>query len=218
MNFYHSLLQMIKYPFIRNSILLYAFFIGCFSISAQILNVDRERGQDSLKQRISLAANLGLSLDRQQVYLTQATAGLEIALRSNQKHLLLIKAEGSSLFANDQALEENGFVTLRFRDQDSRTIYPDLFLQYQWNTVFGLKHRWVAGGNGRLKLLDNDNLDLYASIGVFYENEVWDPSISQFTFEDSVDSATRGTAAHPGKGEQLFEIRHSNFKIQILFS
>lgn len=186
MNFYHSKLQMIKYLNSSKSMLLCGLFIGSFSISAQILNVDREKGQDSLSQRISLAANIGLSIDRQQVYLTQGTAGLEVALRSNKKHLLLIKAEGSALFANDQALEENGFATIRFRDQDFRTIYPDLFIQYQWNTVLGLKHRWVAGGNARLKLLDNQNLDLFASIGGFYENEVWDPSISQFTFEDSI--------------------------------
>jgi len=155
------------------------------SLHSQILNVDRENGQDSISKRISIAANVGLSVDRQQVYLTQGTSGFELAIRSNRKHLLLLKTEISALFANQDPLEENGFATIRFRDQDSRTIYPDLYLQYQWNTVLGLKHRWVAGGNCRLKFVDNERFDLFGSIGVFYENEVWDPAISQFTFSDS---------------------------------
>lgn len=151
----------------------------------QILNVDREKGQDSISRRLSIAANVGFSAERQQVFLTQGTAGLEFALRSNRKHLLLLKAEASALFANQDALEQNGFATIRFRDQDSRTVYPDFYVQYQWNTVLGLRHRWVAGGNGRLKLIDNERFDLFGSVGVFFENEVWDPTISQFTFSDS---------------------------------
>lgn len=184
---YDAFLWMIRRKQPLRLVHLYFSFIICFDSSdAQILNVDREKGQDTITQKVSVVGNVGLSMDRQQVYLTQGTAGLEVAFRNKRKHLLLVKAEGSALFADDRPLEENGYATLRFRDQDSRTAYPDLYVQYQWNTVLGLRHRWVAGGNCRVKVYDNEIFDLFGSVGVFYENEIWDPTISQFTFGDSI--------------------------------
>jgi hypothetical protein len=60
-------------------------------------------------------------------------------------------------------------------------------MQYQWNGVWGLQNRGLAGCNARFRFWENKKDDLYAGIGVFYEYEKWNPTLTAFSFaEDSL--------------------------------
>jgi len=65
-------------------------------------------------------------------------------------------------------------------------LFPDSYTQYQWNSVLGVKGRFLVGSNLRYKWLEKKRADLYTSIGVFYEDEIWDPLYSVFEFPDSI--------------------------------
>jgi hypothetical protein len=81
---------------------------------------------------------------------------------------------------------------LRFRDNDTRKIYPDLFAQYQWNGVQGMEHRALGGMNARIRWMEKKKSDLYTSIGVFYESERWNPFLSAYSFsQDSLNIVNR---------------------------
>ena len=42
----------------------------------------------------------------------------------------------------------------------TRRIYPDLFLQYQWNGVL-MQSRALGGANARVKLFEKENIDKF---------------------------------------------------------
>jgi hypothetical protein len=89
-------------------------------------------------------------------------------------------------------LENNGFVQIRYRDNDTRVIAPDFFCQYQWNGIWGMERRALSGINLRFNCMEKRKSDLYLSTGVFYENELWNPFLSSFAYsDDSLKKITR---------------------------
>jgi hypothetical protein len=58
--------------------------------------------------------------------------------------------------------------------------------------VWGLQNRALAGCNARFRFWENKKDDLYAGIGLFYEYEKWNPSVSAFAFaQDSLEVVYR---------------------------
>jgi len=95
-------------------------------------------------------------------------------------------------FNGNAALENNGYFQLRFRDNDTRLVYPDIFIQYQWNGVQGMEYRALVGANARIKWFKKNNADLYSKFGFFYEKEKWNPFLAAYNFsKDSVEIVFR---------------------------
>jgi hypothetical protein len=47
-----------------------------------------------------------------------------------------------------------------------------------------MESRKLAGVNARIKVIEKKKIDLYTSIGSFYENEIWNSNLSPFSFEN----------------------------------
>ena len=160
---------------------------------AQVLNVDRENGQDTVFKRNRFNINLAFSLDKQKRNLLEFNSQIENDFYFKRNSLIWV-----TLFQTDAAtngvsiLENNGYFQMRLRDNDKKRIYPDLFLQYQWNGVWGLENRTLGGCNARFKFWEDKKDDLYAGLGLFYESEKWNPTLSAFSFaQDSLQIVYR---------------------------
>ena len=165
-------------------IILYICIIG----RTQVLNIDRENGDDSIVHQNIFSLNFGFSLDKQKNNLLEGSSQLENDYFFKKKSLVWISlAQTDAAFNGKTILENNGYFQMRLRDNDTRKVYPDYYIQYQWNGVWGLQNRGLVGCNARFRFWEEKKDDLYAGIGLFYEIEKWNPFLSAFAFaQDSL--------------------------------
>lgn len=167
-------------------------FVSCFTINSQVLNIDRENGQDTVKKKFRCSFNFSFSSDKQKKNIVDFSNTSEMDLFLKKDRLFIFLGQSEFTFNGPAVIENNGFFQLRFRDNDTRKIYPDLFAQYQWNGVQGMEHRAIGGMNARIRWMEKKKSDLYTSIGVFYESEKWNPFLSAYSFsQDSISIVNR---------------------------
>ncbi|MEY4603762.1 MAG: hypothetical protein RIT43_1054 [Bacteroidota bacterium] len=149
---------------------------------AQILNIDRENGQDSVPKKVSAAFSFSFIGDKQRRNVIEITNTSELDIHVKKDRIIIFNGLTDLIFNGGTILENNGFFQLRFRDNDKRKFYPDFFTQYQWNGIQGMEYRALAGVNGRFRFLEKRRSDLYVSIGTFYEAEKWNPFLKSYSF------------------------------------
>ena len=154
-------------------------FTHCFG---QILKIDREHGSDSTQKSFYGLIDLSFSADKQRRDILELTQQTELDFFMKASHVLIILAHTDMVFNGPLVLENNGYFQLRYRDNDTKKISPDYFLQYQWNGILGLQNRALAGCNARFKFWDDRTDDLYTSLGLFYEFEQWNPFLENYAF------------------------------------
>lgn len=164
------------------SFFFFVFFILTGNVISQVLNIDREIDSDTLFRRVRANFNFTFSTDKQKKNLIDFSNISEIDYFLKNKYLFVFLTKTELAFSGLTALENNGFFQLRFRDNDSRKISPDLFLQYQWNGVQGMERRSLLGINARMRWMEKRKSDLYTGLGVFYEAEKWNPFLSAYAF------------------------------------
>jgi hypothetical protein len=164
------------------SFVCFVFIIFSGNIISQVLNIDREIDSDTIFRRVRANFNFTFSNDKQKKNLIDFANVSEIDYFLKKKYLFVFLTKTELAFNGLTALENNGFFQLRFRDNDSRKISPDLYVQYQWNGVQGMEHRSLLGINARMRWLEKRKSDLYTGIGVFYEAEKWSPFLSAYAF------------------------------------
>ena len=151
----------------------------------QILNIDRENGQDTVPRKFGASISLDFASDKQQADFIELSSSSELDFFLKNNNLFILFGQVDMAFSGENIIENNGYFMARFRDKDTRSIYPDAFLQYQWNGVLGMQSRALGGVNARIKLFERDEIDSYSAIGLFYEDEIWNTQLNAFGFVDT---------------------------------
>lgn len=176
--------------YIKLILIVICFGLPKVSVS-QVLNIDRENNQDSIQKKIKASIQVNFSSDKQQKNIIDFNNKSEIDYFTKKNQVVILLAQSDFAFNGANSLEKNGNIQIRFRDNDTRLIYPEIFTQFQWNGVLGLENRSVNGINIRINCLEKRSSDLYLSIGSFYEYEKWNPSISSFDFDTNISTVYR---------------------------
>ena len=158
------------------------------SLNSQILNVDRENGQDTIARKHLFSWNSSFAIDKQQNNLIELANAIEYDnfFKNDLVWIVFLNSEAS---LNGQTiLENNGYFQTRLRDNDKKRVAPDYYVQYQWNSVWGLQNRALAGCNARFKFWDDKTDDLFISAGAFYEYEKWNTTTPGYGFQSSSDT------------------------------
>jgi hypothetical protein len=174
------------------------------SVSAQILNIDRENGQDTIPKKFGVVMGLDFASDKQQNDFVELSSSSEFDFFLKNDQLIVLFGQVDMAFNGNKVIENNGYFMARYRDNDTRRFYPDAYLQYQWNGILGMQSRALGGINGRLELFENTHIDSYTAIGVFYENELWDTELDAYAF-DVIENQTQVS-------RKLFRL-NTNFKM-----
>jgi hypothetical protein len=156
-------------------------------IHGQLLNIDRENGQDSTLRKVVFSYNVSFTSDKQKLNLLDLSNLMELDFFLKKDRIAIFLGNMDASFNGKVILENNGYFQLRLRDNDKRRVAPDYYCQYQWNGVLGMQNRALAGCNARFRFWEEKKNDLYGSVGVFYEIEKWNPNMSSYGF--SVDSS-----------------------------
>lgn len=165
-------------------LLLGLIFLNSFLGFTQILNVDRENGQDSLKRKLAFSYNVNFSSDKQKKNLLEFANQMEIDLFLKKDKVAIFLGQTDVSINGKSTLENNGYFQLRLRDNDKRRVAPDYFAQYQWNGILGMQNRVLAGCNARFRFWEDKKDDFYMSVGAFYEVEKWNPTMTSFGFDN----------------------------------
>jgi hypothetical protein len=152
------------------------------NLKSQILVIDRENGQDSMPRKQLFAWNVSFSSDKQKKSLLEFSNSAEYDRFFKNDQVLITLLNTDASFNGKTILENNGYFQMRLRNNDKKRVAPDYFIQYQWNGIWGLQNRALAGCNARFKFWDDKTDDLFMSIGAFYEYEKWNPNLSSYAF------------------------------------
>ena len=165
---------------------LFLFFsiLVSFPIFTQVLNVDRAAEVDTSSRKFRAFTTLSFSNEKQRKALIDFTNKTELNYNLKKDFMFIFLSQVDLAFNGSIINENNGFFQLRFRDRDKRKVSPDVFTQYQWNGIQGMEYRMLGGINARFKFLEKKKSDLYTGLGVFYENEKWNPNLTAFAFKN----------------------------------
>ncbi len=157
---------------LKHLIFITLYFITLQSI-AQVLNVDREIEIDSLPKKWKGYIDLSASSDKQQNNVLDISNQIEVNRFLANNYVCIASTATDIILNGKQVIQNDGYIQLRYRDNDSRKISNESYIQYQWNGLLGMDYRRIAGTNARFKLREKAHSDLYAGLGVFYEMERW---------------------------------------------
>lgn len=151
-------------------------FLVCisFSLSSQILNVDKvDTSAYSPKTKYSGNISCGLEIDKQKEILYDATNTAEL-MRQKNKNLFIFGASYRFTYNGENDILNAGYLHLRYRYGYKAKFQPEPFIQYQWDNKRGLVHRYLTGINARALLHKNEKVTTNIALGLMYEDERWD--------------------------------------------
>ena len=141
---------------------------------AQVINADRNVVSDSLHpKRPKGLLGISASADKQKKNLVDVSSSADFSFFLPAKHVAVLLMRNDLTTNGSDIIQNSGMFHLRFRDNDSRTIYPEAFFQFQWNGVLGMEGRTLMGGNARWKVIHENEHDLFIGLGLMSENESW---------------------------------------------
>ncbi len=163
-------------------------FLSFFSLFSQVLTIDRVSENDSITKKFRAYTALSFSNEKQKKSLIDFTNKTEVYYFQKNNYFFGLLGQVDVAINGKTINENNGFFQLRYRDNDTRKVSPDVFTQYQWNGIQGMEHRLLFGANARFKFFAEKRSDLFISLGVFHESERWNPNLTAYAF--SKDSLT----------------------------
>ncbi len=166
------------------------------TLSAQILSIDKIDTTAYIK-KAKWEGNIsaGLEIDKQQQTLYDATNGLDISLQK-MKELLILSCGERFTYNGPQDFLNSGYLHLRWRHSYKEQLHPESYVQYQWDSKRGLRHRFVTGENLRYNFWHLRMWEMTFATGLMYENETWN--------YDGVDSSKIPTV-HPDVQTSVFK-------------
>lgn len=141
-------------------------------VHSQILNIDSEL-HDSLSKKRYLLLSGAFSHDKQKRSINDAELFLELLQKQKNNYAFVLVGQLNTIISGKEIAQNEGFFQIRYRDLDTRKSSIEAYTQYQWNGLWGMRERKLAGMNYRKKILDKKSGDFYAGIGTFYESEIW---------------------------------------------
>jgi len=158
------------------------------NVAAQVLNIDREKREDSLLKTWDIAVGLSLSSDKQKRNLLESNTSLEFVRNLPSRYFVAGILRNDLEYNGPTQIQNEGLVHFRFRDRDTRKYSPELFIQSIWNGQWGLEYRHYVGASIRARLLEKKGLDLYTGLGLLQEWERWNWSGVRPELQPSVQS------------------------------
>jgi len=151
--------------------LFFLFFLFTTVLTAQILNVEKRRGnvsKNGWKGNIDFSGKYTQNTKKIFEVYNKTALNYKKDLKS-----YLILTDLKLIKKDKEDLINKGVIHLRYMQQlgDSSIAHLELFTQHQFNAVQKIKLRSLLGGGYRFKLLGNDTINCNIGIGGMYEHE-----------------------------------------------
>ena len=104
----------------------------------QVLDADRTK-PDSSAKKLNCVIGITGSIDKQKKNLVDGATSVDLSNNIFKNHIIIFKGTFDFTTNGDEFLQNSGYLHLRFRDNDTRLLSPEYFIQYQWNGVAWVK-------------------------------------------------------------------------------
>ncbi len=156
----------------KSTLLCISLSLHFLTIKSQILNVDREVS-DSMKKNWYGLVSGTFSKDKQKNNIQDLSLYTESVFRQKSNMAITYVGQIDVTLSAKDVIQNEGYFQIKWRDLDSRKKSIEIYSQFQWNGAWGLVERGLFGMNFRKRVIEHDGYDLYAGLGGFYQNEVW---------------------------------------------
>lgn len=153
------------------------FAIVCFvllglTVSAQVVNVEKTRSQDSTK-KFQGFVYLGANFTWNTKNVFQGYDKVQIQYQPNKNNMFLLLNEITMMKVDSVSYLDDGFVHLRYnrKFQSKPWVILEAFTQFQYDKALNVDSRYLAGIGPRWAMFDSDSLDLFLGTLTMYERE-----------------------------------------------
>ncbi len=157
------------------------FFFFCFSVHAQLVNIESQRMQaDSV--RFVLKSDLLFDYaNNNGDYLSQFTGNISTQIKSKDlKRIYMFIGSYNTERSKDQDFQNSHFLHLRFNQKITSVLRFEAFMQDQYNALLSINKRRLAGAGLRVKFISTPNVKAYFGNAYMYEIEKIDDSQTKF--------------------------------------
>lgn len=140
-----------------------------FLLPAQVINTEQKRSLQDSDGWVG-AAELGFGLSKNTRQILQASSRIGVQYRED-RHTLLLLNDFNLLKVDTHAVQNSGFQHVRYNYQVKKFLIPEAFVQAQYNQVWRLDVRFLAGAGPRFQLLRNDSNHVFLGALGMYELE-----------------------------------------------
>ncbi|MBK9448288.1 MAG: DUF481 domain-containing protein [Bacteroidetes bacterium] len=138
-------------------------------VTAQVINTEQKRTiQDSDGWIGSVDVGFGLTKNTRTILQTNSRINAQY---HKKRHTLLLLNDLSLLKVDSNSIQNSGFQHVRYAYQLRKYLIPEAFVQAQYNQVWKLDFRFLAGAGPRFQLLKNDSNRVFMGVLGMYEFE-----------------------------------------------
>ncbi len=138
-------------------------------LDAQVVNTERKRrtkgdnGWDG-------SADLGFSIVQNTRSIITGSSKINVQY-DNKQHMLLLLNDLKLMKVDQASLQNSGFQHIRYNYKFRKYLIPEAFVQGQFNQLWKVDFRFLAGVGPRFQLLSNDSTRIHVGTLVMYEFE-----------------------------------------------
>lgn len=157
----------------KRVIISWCFCLLTLFVRAQIINIDKTDTSAYLpKAAWNGNVALGLEVDKQKTTLFDASNYADVSLQKMYE-LFVLSASNRLTYNGPQDFLNTGYVHVRWRNHYKDRLHPESYVQYQWDDIIGMLHRFVCGENLRYNFWHHHAWEMTMATGLMYENELW---------------------------------------------
>lgn len=150
-------------------VLAFATCMGSSNLLAQVINTEQKRTIQDTDGWVG-AADLGFGLTKNTRTILQTSSRIS-AQYHKKRHTLLLLNDLNLLKVDSNSVQNSGFQHVRYAYQLRKFLIPEAFVQAQYNQVWKLDFRFLAGAGPRFQLLKNDSNRIFMGVLGMYEFE-----------------------------------------------
>lgn len=153
----------------RKLLLTFLFTYLSILLNAQVVNTEAKR-IDHDEEGWAGTVDLGFSLIKNTREIIQLTNHTNVQYVHKKSRLLLLN-ELVLMRVNQDQLLNRGFQHVRYNYETRPYLIPEVFVQAQYNQLWKIDVRLLAGAGPRFRLFRSDTANLYVGTLVMYEYE-----------------------------------------------
>lgn len=153
----------------KNLILMAGWLLLVVVAQAQVINTEGKRIYGD-KDGWYGTADLGFGLTKNIRTILAANSRISAQYHKNH-HTLLLLNDLNLLKVDSNSVQNSGFQHVRYSYRVRKYLIPEAFVQAQYNQVWKLDFRFLAGGGPRFQLLSNDSNRVFMGVIAMFEFE-----------------------------------------------
>ncbi len=163
---------------------IYRFFVICGFLAtlagfsdtdAQIVSIDKRRSRNP-NQGMQGEFNLGFNFVHSTTDQKYLNSRVKLQYNDDQNTYLFSSDIGFNQVGNERNVNNGGMMVKYNYWVPDKIIIAESFLQYQYNRVKSLKHRYILGGGPRFNIADGEKFSFFLVGYTIYLNELYDYS------------------------------------------